>query len=214
MHKLVYQVFKTIMIAIILVFVFDMVGYLYRAASLNQRVESLMTSLQKVVMENNYLPKEQAVLYQQLFGQMAADYNAIAGQTYSATNPTQFFQGNNDAFVLAMDWNMYDDAVGVNMPNVSSARKAWNGSTWTTVATSIVHKKMGSPADYGDVQTVQVRIMVAQPTWGFMTGGAHTADDFSLDDSKNEHVVGNARFIHVFNYTYYVPCLKYVSHFE
>lgn len=214
MHRLVYQVFKAIMVAIILVFVFDMVGYLYRAASLNQRVESLMTSLQKVVMDNNYLPQEQAVLYQQLFGQMAADFNARSGQVYSAANPTQFFQGNSDAFVLAMDWNMYDDAVG-NHPSITATRSKWTGSNWTSVSTQIVSKRMGTPMDYGDIQTIQFRVLVAQPTWGFMrTGASGSADDFTLDSSRNQHVTGSNRFTHVFTYTYYVPCMKYISQFQ
>ena len=80
MNRLVYSVFKAIMMAIIFVFVFDMAFYLYRAISLNSRMQSISTSLQKVVMENNYLPSETATMYQHLFGQLIEDFN---GGSYS-----------------------------------------------------------------------------------------------------------------------------------
>ena len=76
MYKMVYQVFKTIAIAMVLVFVFDIVLYLYRAYSLNQRMESLCVSIQKVVSENNYMPEGQYNMFMRLFDDMADSFNS------------------------------------------------------------------------------------------------------------------------------------------
>ena len=63
MAKLTYTVFKTIMLAMIFVFVFDMGMYLYRTASLTQRMQNIMTSMQRVVQENNGLSPENYEIY-------------------------------------------------------------------------------------------------------------------------------------------------------
>ena len=75
MHKLVYSVFKTIMVAMILVFAFDMIGYLYRAMSLNQRMENIMVSMQRIVAENNGLTPDAYSMYEDMFIQLAKDMN-------------------------------------------------------------------------------------------------------------------------------------------
>ena len=75
MHRLVASCFKAIMFSIIFVFVFDMSFYLYRVISLNSRRESIMTSMQKVIMENNYLPDGSYKLYENIFSKLASDMN-------------------------------------------------------------------------------------------------------------------------------------------
>ena len=212
MHNLVYNVFKTIMVAIILIFVFDMTAYLYRAFSLNQRVESMMTSLQKVVMENNCLPEDEADLYQQLLCQMAANFNAGSGDVFNPNDPTNFFQNNDDAFILALDWNYKDDAVNISGFNPVGTRYVYNNNgNWVPQQVNLLSKCMGDVAEYGDVQCIQIRVLVAQPTWGFMKSN-HTADDFRLQDSDNVKLDSRLGKTHVFTYTYFVPCLKYQAY--
>ena len=75
MHKIVYSVFKTIFLSMMLIFVFDLGFYMYRALSINGRMESLMTSMQKIVIENNYLPEQDYIMYKSIFQQLADDMN-------------------------------------------------------------------------------------------------------------------------------------------
>ena len=75
MNKLVYICFKTLALSMIFIFVWDMGFYLFRAFSLDQRMKNHMTSLQKVVMENNYIPQSTYDEYARLFGAMQAQYN-------------------------------------------------------------------------------------------------------------------------------------------
>ena len=109
MNKLVYSVFKAIFIAIIGVFVFDMVFYLYRAFSINTRMENITTSMRKVVIENNYMPEETAQVYQQVIGQMVSDYNHAK---YSVSNGNITFTDSNpnDNFVKGIQWNYGTEA--------------------------------------------------------------------------------------------------------
>lgn len=195
MNKMVYAVFKAIMMSMLFIFVWDMVFYLYRAISLNQRVENLMTSVQKVIMENNYLPQETAKMYQSLFYQMAADYNMEEGDSYSFTgNGTDFFAGNNNAFVLAMDWNYLDNAV---LPDGRTGRD-YLGVTSSNIS---VHDKMSEVGDYGDVTVVQFRVIVAQPMYEFV--GNHQDAESWTRDSRGATTE--------FDFTYFVPNLKYKS---
>ena len=144
MNKLVYSVFKTIAFAMIFVFVFDMGFYLYRVFSINQRAENILTSMQKVVMENNCLPQEDAEMYQQILEHMAADFN---GGTFVNNN-----DGSKGEFVAAIDWNMTHDAIGIPL-DIRSTRSWYNGTNWTEKSVDIVHKQMGDPGAYGDIQT-------------------------------------------------------------
>lgn len=196
MNKFVASVFKAIMFSMIFVFVWDTAFYLYRVLSINQRIESLMNSMQKVIMENDYLPYDTAVTYQKLLYQMADDYNIGSG--YNIRNASSW--SNSSAwtdtsvsmpFVLAMDWNYLDDAVGT-FPSITVS----DGVT----TTNVLRLRMGSPADYGDVMIAQLRVVVAQPMWEFI--GSH-------DDARTW--AHNSPATSTLTYTYYVPCLKYKS---
>lgn len=207
MNKLVYSVFKTIAFAMIFVFVFDMGFYLYRVFSINQRAENILTSMQKVVMENNCLPQEDAEMYQQILEHMAADFN---GGTFVNNN-----DGSKGEFVAAIDWNMTHDAMGIPL-DIRSTRSWYNGTNWTEKSVDIVHKQMGDPGAYGDIQTVQLRIKVWQPFWGF--GGRDAGFGAQASDSVEGGENGAPNWKRVVNYrstvltyTYFVPCLKYKS---
>ena len=75
MDRFVLNVFKGIMISMIMIFLFDMLSYLYRAVSVDQRMLNIMTGMQRVVMENNYLPEESEEAFAEIFTNLARSYN-------------------------------------------------------------------------------------------------------------------------------------------
>lgn len=188
MNKLVYSVFKAIMLAIIFVFVFDMVFYLYRAISLNSRMQSISTSLQKVVMENNYLPSETANMYGQLFAQLITDFNV------------------KDNFILGIHWNYLDDAIGISGMNEKTKVYRYNGSKFTPTDIPLVVNKMRDPADYGQVMIVQLRVGVYQPLWGWgVADGSYHYNGEDVTKWVRNATSASTEFV----YNYYVPCLQY-----
>lgn len=223
MNKLVYSVFKTIAFAMIFVFVWDMVFYMYRVSSLNQRVESMMTSLQKVVMENNCLPIEDSELYKQLLVGLAEDFNG--GEAFA--------NDGTGEFIMNIGWNVGTDAVdsnGVSLKtssplSVTGTRDTYTNHSWTSRNVELLHYQMDEVGAYGDVQTVQVRVRVRQPMWGFgrgsdtslsynaggtndgvAEGGEYGAANWQNRTSRNPNGASA-----ILSYTYYVPCLKYKS---
>lgn len=208
MHKLVFNVFKTIAISMILIFVFDIVFYMYRVASLNQRVESIMTSLQKVVMENNYLTSYDSQLYAQMFNSMIDDYNGA----FAAS-------GNQaDKFIMHMFWNVGSPAKAADGSNLSESdgsldikgsRSFYNGSAWVNRDdVNLVHYTMNEVGSYGDIQCVQLVVQVQQPLWRFANSvrGQRGAPEWNRAIEN-----GSTPFTTEFFYTYYVPCLRYQS---
>lgn len=206
MNRLVYSVFKAIMVAIIFVFVFDMAFYLYRAISLNSRMQSISTSLQKVVMENNYLPSETATMYQHLFGQLIVDFN---GGSYSIGADGSLNLNDSDInnnFISGMHWNYKNGATGVSGMSETTRVYRYNGSTFTPTDIPLVIDKMCSPADYGQVMIVQLRVGVYQPLWGWNTANG----EYKYNGEDGTKWVRNATGASTeFVYNYYVPCLQY-----
>lgn len=206
MNRLVYSVFKAIMMAIIFVFVFDMSFYLYRAISLNSRMQSISTSLQKVVMENNYLPSETATMYQHLFGQLIVDFN---GGSYSIGADGSLNLNDSDInnnFISGMHWNYKNSATGISGMSETTKVYRYNGSTFTPTDIPLVIDKMSSPADYGQVMIVQLRVGVYQPLWGWSTANGK----YEYNGEDGTKWVRNATGASIeFVYNYYVPCLQY-----
>lgn len=215
MNKLVYSVFKTIAFAMIFVFVWDLAFYLFRVAVLNQRMDNIMTSLQKVVTENNYLPSESAEVFKQILYAMATDFNS--GRTFTNANNAQ-----NEDFIEAIGWNVGQSATVVSgMEHLSANRSYWNGSGWQDRSVQILHKDMGKPGAYGDVQTIQLYVKVVMPFWGFSTSSSDRANN-GIQATGQGIAAGGERSAAawnrnsrakrvVFTYTAYVPCLKYQS---
>ncbi len=206
MNRLVYSVFKAIMMAIIFVFVFDMVFYLYRAISLNSRMQSISTSLQKVVMENNYLPSETATMYQHLFGQLIVDFNGGSyGIGADGSLHLNDYDTNNN-FISGMHWNYKDSATGISGMSETTKVYRYNGSTFTPTDIPLVIDKMSSPADYGQVVIVQLRVGVYQPLWRWSTANGK----YEYNGEDGTKWVRNATGASTeFVYNYYVPCLQY-----
>ena len=206
MNRLVYSVFKAIMMAIIFVFVFDMAFYLYRAISLNSRMQSISTSLQKVVMENNYLPSETATMYQHLFGQLVVDFN---GGSYTVSNGNLSFNDSDssDNFISGLHWNYKKDATNVSTANDAKATVyRYRNSSFVEQQIDLVVKKMNQPADYGQVMVVQIRVGVYQPLWGW--GTANGKYEYNGEDGT-QWVRNSTGASTEFVYNYHVPCLQY-----
>lgn len=206
MNRLVYSVFKAIMMAIIFVFVFDMAFYLYRAISLNSRMQSISTSLQKVVMENNYLPSETATMYQHLFGQLVVDFN---GGSYTVSNGNLSFNDSdpNDNFISGLHWNYKTNATNISTANNAKATVyRYSNSSFVQQQVDLVVKKMNQPAEYGQVMVVQIKVGVYQPLWGW--GSATGVYKYNGEDGT-QWVRNSTGASTEFVYNYYVPCLQY-----
>ena len=194
MNKLVYTCFKTIMVAMILVFVFDMTSYLYRVLSLNQRMESIMTSMQKVVMENNYLPESSYQMYKSLLIQLTNDMNGESGTTLVKKN------ADKQWFIDGIDLN-YDTVAHDALTEIKADRAT---STGTVNSYNVLVDKMSLPASYGDVMIVQATVRVEAPSWDFKADkrGSQNFQNSYTDSSIQQRTVDLV-------YTYYVPCLNY-----
>lgn len=211
-----------------------MASYLYRAVSLNARMESLSTSLKKVVMENNCLPPEDATLYQNLLAQMVVDFNGFEklnpdGSPDTSTPPYVISSGNvtfndtnpNDDFISGMHWNYGSNAVltGTEITSLTGTVYTLTGGSWGSGTRNIVEKDMSKPREYGDVQIVQLRVGVHQPLWGwgFSQSTKATSADYSYSGQSADITNADGGFNRAridsrgteFTYTYYVPCLKY-----
>lgn len=203
MHKVVFSVFKAIMLSMIFVFVWDIGFYLYRVTNLNQRMNSLMTSMQKVVMENNYLPEDAYNTYVALFRQVMDSYN-----NNGDTSRGDFINGFNINYnhecssERRIDLNAKRDGVDVDI-----------------LRTQMDREHMGN---YGDVMVVDVEVNVNIPIWGFTdesTTVHYASGDKTMsvvDGGENGaaawHNDGDSALQPAnttLNYTYYVPCMKY-----
>jgi len=198
MHRMILQVFKVLALSMVLVFVFDIVFYLYRALNLNQRMESVNVSIQKVVSENNYLPEGEYQMFTSIFNNIGNSMNGGSGT------------GNeNDDFII---WNSDASAVGINYGTGVS-----NGtlpSIQDADGNELVVDDIQKPADYGDVRPIELSIRVKQPGWGFV--GGLSADNWTNDrdavKDKYKDTDGDGDALSTkFTYTYLVPCLKYQS---
>lgn len=187
MYKLVYTVFKTIFLSMMLIFVFDIGFYLIRAFSINQRMESIMTSMQKVVMENNYLPQGDYDMYKTIFEQLMADMNGDGTM--------------QDRFIVGIGINYKTDPKGTVLTQLIAQDSTGHNR-------NILKTRMEKPAEYGEVMICQTRVGIQQPIWGFDNSEAQ-GYHYSGEDSTKWGRIGY-RYT-TFYYTYYVPCLKYQS---
>ena len=199
MHRMVANCFKAIMFSIIFVFVFDMAFYLYRALHLNQRMNSIMTSMQKVVMENNYMPEGDYAMYKEMLLQLQRDMNGDGS--------------SSDRFIIGFSMNYGHDAASRNGNVLSSLNAKKFTLKGGAKEVDILKKDMETPAEYGDVMIVQCEVGILQPFWNW----GDNKGDYEYDSrSEEERTAPNWTRIDDyrstrFTYTYYVPCLKYQS---
>lgn len=220
MNKLVYSVFKAIAMSIIFIFVFDLVFFMYRVSALNSRMESISTSMRKVVMENNYLPPEVASNYQKLFQHMICDFNNVTyhdgmtdaelvGAGWQSNNAGGGATGsvNSAAFIAGFRWNYKSPSTAAL--SIPTNRMIWQGSGWQPVTNvELVKRQMNQPANYGDIMVMEMKVVVFQPIWGWtQADGRYNYNSGTPDRSINGWVRSAATT--TLTYTYYVPCLNF-----
>ena len=222
MNRMVWCVFKAIALSIIFVFVWDMGFYLYRTFALNQRMEMLMSSMTKVVQENNYLPEQDMNLYKTLFQNIAYSMNGDKSK-YTNNDETT---GENYRFVNGYTWNYDYSCAGTDytnkLPDVDATVTNVNG---TPESRNILVRTMDKSACYGDIMAVYVAVNVNTPFWTFDNttstfDSAHNTQNVSSNgtvsdgnDSRSiDHWHRNLRYSTVtLDYLYYVPCMNYTS---
>ena len=155
MHRIVGNCFKTIAYAMIFVIVWDIVFYMWRVNTLNQRMESLMVSMQQTVSKNNCLTADNYSMYSALLSNLAEQMNGDGSA--------------NDKFIEGFKIN-YGHNSESNM-TIMAAKK--NGSITSNV--NIVRRDMKNVASYGDIMTVEVTAGIYSPVWGFFSND-HDAD--------------------------------------
>ena len=184
MDRFVLNVFKGIMISMIMIFAFDLLSYLYRAMSLDQRMLNIMTGMQRVVMENNYLPDESLNQYAEIFTSMADDFNGGKAVKITGSQSTNY---ESNIFVSKISLNYEDDAIG-DFSHITNC-----------------NCKLNTPGEYGDVIVVQAQVAIKQPMWGFNNQRNTTAGgELSMSNFNREGYGEN-----ILTYTYLVPCLHY-----
>lgn len=222
MNRMVWCVFKAIALSIIFVFVWDMGFYLYRTFALNQRMEMLMSSLTKVVQENNYLPEQDMNLYKTLFTNIADSMNGDKSKYTNNDEDT----GANYQFVNGYTWNYDSSCAGTDytnkLPDVDATVTNVNG---TPESRNILVRTMDKSACYGDIMAVYVAVNVNTPFWTFDNNtstfdSANNTQNVSSngnvsdgDDSRSiDHWHRNLKYSTVtLDYLYYVPCMNYTS---
>lgn len=190
-YRMIIQVFKVIGLSMVLVFVFDIVFYLYKAHHLNQRMESVCVSLQKVVSENNYLPEGEYNMFMSIFDQISEQMNGgSSGDT------------NYHEFIRLVDINYSHSVVDMTVPSITG--KKYNISTGHyDSGVELVRDRLDTPADYGDIRIIQVRVEVVMPMWDMVNGIRATSWQ---NDRTDASITAPTT---VFTYSYIVPCLKY-----
>lgn len=202
MNRMVWCVFKAIALSIIFVFVWDMGFYLYRTFALNQRMEMLMSSLTKVVQENNYLPEQQAELYKTLFTNIADSMNGDKTKYDADSEKT----GSDYVFVNGFNWNYKSSSNGTTytrkLDDVDASVANISGGL---VNRNILIRSMDKAACYGDIMAVYVSVNVNTPFWTFQP---------SKDNDRNNAKTWtrDVKYSNVtLDYLYYVPCMNYTS---
>lgn len=203
MNRMVWCVFKAIALSMIFVFVWDMGFYLYRTYALNQRMEMLMSSLTKVVQENNYLPANEAEVYKTLFTNIADMMNGDKSKYDEDSEKT----GSDYQFVNGFQWNYASNSKGtVNYANkVDDINADVTDVRGTTKNRNILVRSMDKSACYGDIMLVYVSVNVNTPFWTFQTGkdnGRYNATTWSRNVAYSNVTM---------DYVYYVPCMNYTS---
>ena len=203
MNKFVFNIFKTLLFSIIFIFVVDMVFYMYRALSLNQKMNSIMTSMQKVVMENNYLTERDATTYTAIFNQLIDDYNGRGnGYAGARTGEERTATWSEDGgFINSIRWNYGTDAAIPNIDRSDFVTKDYTRSDSAISNRNILKTDMkDTTANYGDVMVVQVQVDMVSPLYEFLNPSYR----YDPDDVLNRQNV-----INTVTYTYLVPCQHY-----
>lgn len=196
MNKFVFSIFKAIMIAIVFVFVWDLVFYLYDVLSLNSRIETLAVSMKHSVSDNNGLTTEASDMYSKMLKKLGSDYN---------TSSYKFVQGfylNSSDVAKDANWNALSNTAGLDI----------QGKTPDGTDVGLIHWSAGDIGEYGDVTCLQIKVGVVQPLWYW---GTNTNGDYNYTGENatqwNRDVTGAGGHMITLDYTYFVPDLRYNS---
>lgn len=143
MNRMVYNVFKAIMLSMIFVVIWTVGFYIWKVDVLNQRMESTLVSVQEVVSKNNYLPTDEADMFETILKEMGESMNGTG----------------TDKFVNGINWNY-----GTQSTYTSSVIGSGTGN--------ILARDMSAPANYGDVMVVEVEVNVNTPSFGYVNSAA------------------------------------------
>ena len=228
MNAFVYNIFKTVALSIIIFFVFDVLSYLVNALTFNQRMLTLMNSMQRIVMENNYLPEGDAKMFQDGNGKLGDGLFDLLEQDYT---PKKIVNGNT---ILDASRSLVDH-ISMNYGSPSTGGlttlKANKYSAAGALAqTNILKRDMSKPANYGDIMVVEVIATINQPTYKFVpssdpdaeakaakflsdaNGTAESAKVSNVDIDSSMYAGSSLDHTQTeFVYRYYVPCLKYLQ---
>lgn len=197
MERLVYGVFKAIILSMIFVVVWQVGFYLYNVAVLDQRMSNLLVSMEKTVSENNYMPSEEAELYASILNQIQAQFD---GRFSDGTRRTYKNSSTDTGFIADWSWNY--NGVG----NYVAFTPA--DSSWVNVGNFY---DLSKPNSYGKVASINVTFTIRAPWVGF----GHSNEIERTNGTENGATGNTAKQWHVettntnLAYTAYVPCLKY-----
>lgn len=195
--RMVLNVFKAIAISMVLVMAVDIGFYLYKAVNLNKRMESICSSLQRVVTENNYLPASEHSMYMSLFDAMGNNMNGkdFTKNKGDLKQDEDFVVFNDNGHAVTLNYDNANTVDSTKLPEIKD-EKGYN----------ILRTQLDSPADYGDVMYIQASITIQPPLWGF---GNNTYTGKPTMKNWKRYIDTSSRV--TFHYTYFVPCLKYQS---
>lgn len=185
MERLVWGVFKAIILSMIFMVVWQLGFYLYNVATLDQRMSNIMVSLEKTVSENNYLPHEEAEMYSNIINAMQ--------NSFMQNTSTNGYTG----FIAGWNWNCSDGGnYQAFAPNAAICPTNTTGGGTGAYDMSI-------PMNYGSVACIHIGFQINAPWVGF---GSATETVRTGGNASEWHVESLQTNI---AYTSYVPCLKY-----
>ena len=199
MERLVYGVFKAIILSMLFVVIWQLGFYLYDLAILDQRMSNLMVSMEKTVSENNYMPSEEAQLYYSIINQIAEDFSGgvrtVDGTTYGQYKNAA--TTGHDGFISDWSWN-YNGLGNYRVFNPTT-------SDWTN-ADGGTSYDMSIPNSYGSVACIHVAFDLRAPWIGF----GHANETVRTNGTGATAAEWHVEKVDVdLAYTSYVPCLKY-----
>ena len=216
--RMIIKVFKVIAFAMLMVFLVDIAIYLVKAYQLRQRIESVMVSLQRTVMQNNYLPPSEKATYETIFGTITNTLNGnnIDDERFGREAKAKdvgiedsfIYLGLGEGIRLNYDTDVY--TVPSNLETTYKELSAAGKVIYNPKKARYVN--LATPAEYGDLKLIQVAVTLRRPIWGFAAGskkGTKTNSWKSNAQGENVDGAGTGLSLTTLHFSYLVPCLHY-----
>lgn len=152
MTRFVAVAFKSVAYAIIFVVIWSVVFYLYRAYALNQKMESVMTTMEQEVARHNYLTESSYGVYEEILSNIQQDMNG----------GSEFIRG------FRINYHHPCDTAGI--PNVSP-----DGSVKYS-------KQLDTPANYGDIAVIELSVTINALDLFYDPGASSGAEQLQIND--------------------------------